>query len=139
MTLKQITTAKPPQDDEHLIINGQPMTQIKVMVQIKEIIKKKSWVEYTINDYTATLRAKQWRDEKENSSKQYFAKDTWVEIIGKIVHFDGICTISIHSIRIVDDFNLITQHGLQVLCQYLEHTKIGNAKIKALESANSIE
>eukprot|EP01084_Bolivina_argentea_P139721 245778_1 len=60
VTIKQIISAKPPQPDENLIIDGQEISQLIMIAQIEEINIQTSHTTLKVNDYTGSIDVKQW-------------------------------------------------------------------------------
>ena len=127
ITIKQIQTAKPPQEKELLFIDGIGISQICLFAQIISINKKLTYTEFQVNDLTGSLLIKRWDRENEQKGNEndndYLLINQWVKIYGKINHYNGVCSVNAFTIVPLIDFNELTTFGLEVIYQHLENTK----------------
>ena len=68
ITIKQIKTAKPPQQEENLTIDGVEISQVSMIAQIVSIDIQTSHTTLKINDFTGTLDAKKWTNDNQPQS-----------------------------------------------------------------------
>ena len=131
ITIKQIINAKPPQKEEFLKIDGVPITQVLMFAEIVSIDDQITHTSFKVNDYTGSLIAKKWKNQEEEKEKEQqplenkspkLSKGTWVKIVGRINHYNGICTINVIEIMPVEDFNELTHHCLEIIYHHLENT-----------------
>jgi len=131
VTIKQIKTAKPPQPDENLVIDGVEVTQLCMIAQIQSIDVQSSHTTLTISDLTGTLEAKQWTNSEDPQSMKQtveLIEGRWIRIFGKINHFNGRCSINVFEIFPIIDYNEVTHHFLECICSHLTNSTGYNAQ-----------
>eukprot|EP01083_Nonionella_stella_P053588 141709_1 len=89
-----------------------------MIAMIQALDVQSSHTTLTINDYTASIEAKQWNNEQ-GQQQQEFNQGTWVRINGRINHYNGRCSINVFSIDPIKDFNEITHHFLECIYSHL--------------------
>jgi len=140
ITIKQIQTAKPPQPNEHLKIDGIEISQVMMIAQIVSINANSSQIALKVNDLSGSLEVTQWTnnadDEKKNADDEkknanvnmkveeitHLVPGRWVKITGRINHFNGRCSVNAFEIDPIIDFNEITYHFLECIHQHLQNT-----------------
>jgi len=124
ITIKQIITAPPPQPEENLRVDGQEISQLVMIAQIESMDIQSSHTTLKINDYTATIDAKQWHnDDQQQPEQNNLCEGRWVRINGRIHHFGGRCSINVFNVIPITDFNEITHHFMEVIYAHLVNTQ----------------
>lgn len=124
ITIKQIITAPPPQPEENLKVDGQEISQLVLIAQIESMDIQSSHTTLKINDYTASIDAKQWHnDDQQQPDSDKLSEGRWVRINGRINHFGGRCSINVFNVIPITDFNEITHHFLEVIYAHLVNTQ----------------
>jgi len=118
ITIKQIITAPPPQPEENLMVDGVEISQICMVAMVESVDVQSSHTTLTLNDYTASIEAKQWSNDQ-LSQQQQFNEGSWVRVNGRINHFNGKCSINVFNIEAIKDFNQITHHFLECIYSHL--------------------
>lgn len=124
LTIKQIQTAKPPQENENLYIDGVEVSQIYLCAQIISINKKLGYTEFQVNDYSGTLIIKKWNNDDNEQKVNEFEcfLNKWVKIYGKVHPYKGYCSINAFEILPITNFDELTYYGLEVIYQHLHNT-----------------
>lgn len=105
------------------IVNGRPLTSVKVVGRIQEVETKAAYTNILVDDSTGTIAVKQWIDDgKEGAAPQYMEND-YVSVWGKVSVFQGTTQLNAYSIRKVKSFNEISHHLISVAHAYLTNKK----------------
>lgn len=107
--------------------DGRDTNQVEIIGKISGIDPQSTHTQYTIDDRNAKINCKLWANSNEDikeSDDSTLRVGNLVKVIGKINDFRGIRTINIHSITKITDFNIVTQHGLEVILAHAMNTII---------------
>ena len=141
ITIKQIMSAKPPANEEHLMIDGEPVTNVEMMAIIKSIEFNASSLTLIVNDLTGgDLKVKRWaisNDEFKNNNYDDLEVGKWIRILGRMKHFNGICSVDAFFIEAIklDKFDTLTHHLLSIIYQHeLKQKRLTDIKKARLEN-----
>ncbi|KAK4227857.1 replication factor A protein 2 [Podospora fimiseda] len=120
VTIKQLLDCKPGYNDSDLQLDGQPITQVTFVGQIRSINPQVTNITYKVDDGTGMIDVKKWIDpEKAGDNESKFVLDTYVRVLGRIQSFNGKLHIGAHHVRAIDDFNEVNYHLLEATYVHL--------------------
>ncbi|GAV52840.1 hypothetical protein ZYGR_0AI01220 [Zygosaccharomyces rouxii] len=140
VTIKQILEAKQQVQDGPFVIHNQELHHVSFVGVVRNITDKTSNVELTIEDGTAQIDVRKWSDdtsdmkmsqegsgEKDSSqvAQQYHIGE-YVKVYGALKEFGGKSNVQYAVIKIVDSFNDVIMHHLEVIKCFA----IANGKLK---------
>jgi len=124
VTVRQLLDCKPGYNDSDLHLDGQPITQVTFVGQVRSLNPQTTNITYKVDDGTGTIDVKKWIDpEKAGDSESKFGLDTYVRVFGRIQSFNGKLHIGAHHMRAIDDFNEVNYHLLEATYVHLCFTK----------------
>ncbi|KAK1759375.1 replication factor A protein 2 [Echria macrotheca] len=128
VTIKQILDASEDYPGADLKIDGQGITQLTLVGQVRAVQPQATNVTYKIDDGTGFIDVKKWVDAERaaaaaDSDSEHFAPDTYVRVFGRLTTFSGRRHIGAHFIRAIDDFNEVNYHLLEATYVHLVTTR----------------
>ncbi|KAK8216439.1 replication factor A2 [Phyllosticta capitalensis] len=126
LTIKQINDAHNIHESE-FSVDGQEVSQITFVGQIRNISKQSTNITYKFDDGTGTVEVKQWVDsEAENpldSSDNKLTENAYARVFGKLRIYGTKRHVGGHIVRPVTDYNEISYHLLEATAVHLFFTK----------------
>eukprot|EP00485_Elphidium_margaritaceum_P009810 CAMPEP_0202693720 /NCGR_PEP_ID=MMETSP1385-20130828/7754_1 /ASSEMBLY_ACC=CAM_ASM_000861 /TAXON_ID=933848 /ORGANISM="Elphidium margaritaceum" /LENGTH=335 /DNA_ID=CAMNT_0049349441 /DNA_START=86 /DNA_END=1093 /DNA_ORIENTATION=- len=127
ITIKQITTAPPPQPDANLIVDGVEIAQLVLIAQIVSVDIQTSHTTLLVNDKTGSIEVKKWTSDNDTAPINYakeaeLTEGRWVKVVGRINCYNGKCSVNVYDIIPVTDYNEVTHHFLECLYSHLQNT-----------------
>ncbi|KAK4161280.1 replication factor A protein 2 [Cladorrhinum sp. PSN259] len=120
VTIKQLLDCKAGYNDSELQLDGQPITQVTFVGQVRSVNPQVTNITYKVDDGTGTIDVKKWIDpEKAGDNESKFGLDTYVRVLGRIQSFNGKLHIGAHHMRAIDDFNEVNYHLLEATYVHL--------------------
>ncbi|KAI9732371.1 MAG: replication factor A protein 2 [Cirrosporium novae-zelandiae] len=131
VTIKQVLTAQQSHPDADFRIDGQEITQITFVGQIRNISTQTTNITYRLDDGTGTIDVKQWIDPDTggpqapdpNSGKPALVENAYARVWGRMKAFNNKRHVGAHVIRPLDNYNEIPYHLLEAAYVHLYLTK----------------
>lgn len=130
VTIKQILHAHHPHPDADFKIDGDVVTQLTFVGQIRNISTQTTNITYKVDDGTDIVEVKQWVDSEANqdqmdtdSSKPKLAEDGYCRVWGRLRAFHDKRHVQAHIIRPITDYNEINYHLLEATATHLFFTR----------------
>lgn len=125
VTIKQLLDCKEPYPGAELTLDGQSITQITLVGQVRSVQPQTTNITYRIDDGTGLTDVKKWVDAEKADTEgaNTFAPDTYVRVFGRLTSFNGKRHVGAHFIRAVEDFNEVNYHLLEATYVHLYLTK----------------
>ncbi|KAK0751166.1 hypothetical protein B0T18DRAFT_401930 [Schizothecium vesticola] len=125
VTIKQLLECKEPYPGADLMLDGQSITQITLVGQVRSVQPQTTNITYRIDDGTGLTDVKKWVDAEKADTEgaNTFAPDTYVRVFGRLSSFNGKRHVGAHFIRAVEDFNEVNYHLLEATYVHLYLTK----------------
>jgi len=143
VTIRQILNAQQitPESDDFLL-NGQPLNQVSIVGQIVNVNPLATNLNYQVDDSTGTIDVRIWVDQ-EGMDYAHTVKDQWnqgvyVRIIGSLRSFQGKRSVVALPFILIEDFNELTHHLLEVIHLHLSFAPPTNKSLKREKFAPSI-
>lgn len=124
LTIKQVLESEKNIAEDNWSVDGQVIYQVKLVATIVSKEEHTTNVNYVVNDGTAGIECKKWIDGQgapEDSSR--LVEGRLVHIFGQLREHDEKKTILILNISVVEDWNELTHHLLEVTLNHLQNTK----------------
>lgn len=126
VTIKQILHANHPHPDAEFKIDGDIVTQLTFVGQIRNISTQATNVTYKVDDGTDIIEVKQWIDSEVNqdqmdtdSGKPKLIEDGYCRVWGRLRAFHDKRHVQAHIIRPISDYNEINYHLLEATAMHL--------------------
>ncbi|KAL4946799.1 hypothetical protein BDV06DRAFT_181573 [Aspergillus oleicola] len=135
VTIKQILDATQPYPEANYTIDGQDVSSIVFIGQVRNISTQATNVTYKLDDGTGEVEAKMWitpTDEmdttddlgKEGKDKNGVEVNGYAKVFGKLKSLlGGRKVINTHAVRPLTDINELHFHFLEATAVHLFHTK----------------
>jgi replication factor A2 len=115
------------------LTDGRPLHHIRLVGAVRSVETLSTNMAYEIEDGTGLIEVKQWMDDNDCSAIQdekiEAAREAqYVCVIGQVKDYDGKKSVVAHSIRKVQQGDMLTHHLLQVVYsaeRHLKHERIG--------------
>ncbi|KAK5083465.1 Replication factor A protein 2 [Lithohypha guttulata] len=124
-TVKQILRAEHPHPDAEFKIDGDIVTQLTFVGQIRNISTQATNITYKVDDGTDIIEVKQWLDSEANQdqmdmdTKPKLVEDSYCRVWGRLRAFHDKRHIQAHIIRPITDYNEINYHLLEATAMHL--------------------
>ncbi|KAL2023401.1 hypothetical protein VTK56DRAFT_2758 [Thermocarpiscus australiensis] len=126
VTIKQLVDCKEEYPGADLRIDGQAVTQVTLIGQVRSVNPQTTNITYRLDDGTGVVDVKKWVDaERPDDADPKFAPDTYVRVWGRLQSFNGRKHVGAHYIRAIEDFNEVNYHMLEATYVHLCLTKGG--------------
>lgn len=130
VTIKQILQAHHPHPDADFKIDGELVTSITFVGQIRNVSTQTTHITYKIDDGTDIVEVKQWIDNDPNSdqmdtdsAKPKLEEDAYCRVWGRLKAFNDKRHVQAHIIRAITDYNEINYHLLEATALHLFFTR----------------
>ena len=124
LTIKQLIDCEEAYPGADLAIDGQTLTMITIVGQVRAVNPQATNITYRLDDGTGTIDVKKWVDaEKADDTEPKFAPDTYVRVWGRLKTFNGKKHVGAHMVRAIEDFNEVNYHLLEATYVHLFLTK----------------
>jgi len=126
VTIKQLLGATRPHPDTDFKIDGEFITQVTFVGQIRNISKQTTNITYKVDDGTDIIEVKEWKDGDStddhmdtDSTKPKLEEDRYCRVWGRLKEFYEKKTVQAHIIRPITDYNEINYHLLEATAVHL--------------------
>lgn len=125
VTIKQINNAHHPHPDAEFKIDGDVVTQLTFVGQIRNITTQTTNITYKVDDGTDIIEVKQWVDSEANdqmdtdTNKPKLVQDGYCRVWGRLRAFHEKRNVQAHIIRPITDYNEINYHLLEATAMHL--------------------
>ncbi|KAG9259102.1 uncharacterized protein F5Z01DRAFT_669833 [Emericellopsis atlantica] len=125
VTVKQILEADEAYSGADFKIDGQTVTQITAVGQVRSINPQPTNITIRIDDGTGTVEVKKFIDvdKQHEATNPGFEVDQHVRVFGRLKSFSGKRYVSAHLIRLITDPNEVNYHMLEATYVHLYFTK----------------
>ncbi|KAK4146761.1 uncharacterized protein C8A04DRAFT_25329 [Dichotomopilus funicola] len=123
LTVKQIVDIKDRYPGGEIVIDGQAVTQLTLVGQVRSVNSQNTHILYHIDDGTGMMDIKRWVELSNQDNITRFAPDTYVRIYGNIQTYEGKRLVTAHYMRAIEDFNEVNYHLLEATYVHLSLTK----------------
>ncbi|KFX97159.1 hypothetical protein V490_02937 [Pseudogymnoascus sp. VKM F-3557] len=115
VTIKQIIDAQQPHPDAEFKVDGQEMTQITFVGQVRAISVQATNQTFKLDDGTGLIEVKVWLDVDAGPSPTISSikENTYVRVLGRLKAFNNKKHVAAHVVRPITDFNEINAHLLE--------------------------
>jgi replication factor A2 len=138
VTIKQLQDAigKAESGNNALLIDGHEIQNITFVGTILSLDEQQSHVTYLVDDGSGQMSVKKWHssdggdiaNQIEQERRASLRENLYVRVYGHVTMYQGTRTLVASSISLVQDFNEITHHLLEVMKQHSYHTQMsGNS------------
>ena len=129
VTIKQILHANHPHPDAEFKIDGDIVTQLTFVGQIRNISTQATNITYKIDDGTDIIEVKQWIDSESGQDpmdtdigKPKLEEERYCRVWGRLRAFHDKRHVQAHIIRPITDYNEINYHLLEATAMHLFFT-----------------
>ena len=129
VTIKQILDAQQPHPDADFKVDGDAISQITFVGQIRTISTQTTNITYKVDDGTGVVEVKQWidsdtaQDSMDIDSKSKLQEETYCRVWGRLKAFSNKKHVGAHVIRPISDYNEINYHMLEATAVHLFFTR----------------
>jgi len=129
LTIRQLYNAKQSHPDDVFRIDNKELNQITFVGQIVSVRVESMNVELEVDDGTSKISVGIWLDAQQDSSDYLAEKQAawregvYVRVIGNLRSFNNQRSVGAFRIQLVEDFNEITYHFLEVIQVHLHNTR----------------
>ena len=116
--------AEHPHPDADFKVDGDVVTQVTFVGQVRNISKQATNITYKVDDGTDLIEVKQWIDNEADdmdmdSSKPKLQEDGYCRVWGRVRAFHDKRHVQAHIIRPIEDYNEINYHLLEATAMHL--------------------
>ncbi|KAK3400105.1 hypothetical protein B0T20DRAFT_407846 [Sordaria brevicollis] len=122
VTIKQLLDFQENFPGAEPAIDGQPLSQVTFVGQVRDVKQQATNITYTIDDGTAEIDVKKWID-SEADGNVVIAPDAFVRVWGRLKAVGSKKHLSAQFIRQIEDYNEVSYHMLEVVYVHLYFTK----------------
>ena len=132
VTVKQALDALQPHPDADFKIDGDNISQITFVGQIRSIATQTTNITYKVDDGTGIIEVKQWVDGEQanqdemdtfDPAKPKLEENGYCRVWGRMKAFNGKRHVGAHVIRPISDFNEVNYHLLEATAIHLYFTR----------------
>ncbi|KAK5044771.1 hypothetical protein LTR84_010427 [Exophiala bonariae] len=132
LTIKQVLEAQLPHPDADFKVDGESISQITFVGQIRNINVQPSKITYKIDDGTGLIEVMSWTDAEANqdkmdveseSTKPKLIEEAYCRVWGRLKEFNNKRHVGAHIIRPIVDYNEINYHLLEATAVHLFFTR----------------
>ena len=130
ITLKQLRQVKAdPNDENLLLLDGQPLSVVKVIGLIMSMSHHSTYINMQVNDGTGQtdvrlfVHGQEDQGQGEEGPHAALVEGTYVRIVGNVREFQEQKNISGFSAQPVTDMNQLTHHFLNCIYMHLQRTR----------------
>jgi len=130
MTIKQIYSSQQPVPDGPFKLNGKDLDYITLIGKIQKVQSLSTNTIYTIEDGTGSIDVRIWIDTSENDieaqKRSLWSEGAYIRVIGTTRVYHDKRSIMGFNIHLIEDFNEVTAHFLDIIKVNLEDGKKNN-------------
>ena len=130
VTIKQILDASQPHPDADFKIDGEAISQITFVGQVRSIQQQTTNITYKLDDGTGIVEVKQWIDSDANTDDKMDVdgskkpvEDGYCRVWGRLKAFNNKRHVGAHVIRPIGDYNEVNYHLLEATAVHLFFTR----------------
>ncbi|KAF6833475.1 hypothetical protein CPLU01_05513 [Colletotrichum plurivorum] len=124
VTIKQIIDAEEAYPGADFRIDGNAVTQVTFVAQIRQISPQPTNITLKLDDGTGLIEVKKWVDtDKKDDADSNLEIEGHVRVWGRLKSFNGKRHVGAHFIRPVTDFNEVNYHLLEATYVHLYFTQ----------------
>jgi len=126
VTIKQIYNAQATISDGPFKLNGKNLDHISVIGKIIKSQTTSIYTAYTIEDGTGSIDVRIWIDTNDNDMelrRSQYGENVYIRVIGSVRNFNNKRSVMAFHIHLIEDYNEITSHFLEVIKINLEGLK----------------
>ncbi|ORX46402.1 replication protein A, subunit RPA32 [Piromyces finnis] len=125
ITIKQIYNAERPVPDGSFKINGKDLDHISIIGKIQNVQSLSTNTIYTIEDGTGSIDVRIWIDTNDNEAQKrsLWSEGAYVRVIGSARVYHEKRSVMAFHIHLIEDFNEVTAHFLEVIKINLEERR----------------
>ncbi|KAF3033939.1 replication factor A protein 2 [Didymella keratinophila] len=127
VTIKQILDAQPDAGNDTFRIDGNPVSQLTFVGQIRNISTQTTNTTYRLDDGTGSIEVKQWVDsdtvDQNDPIKAKLVEGSYCRAWGKLKSFNDRRSVGAQIIRPVEDMNEVSYHLLEATYIHLQLTR----------------
>ena len=123
VSIKMINTSG--RDQGNIQIDNTNPEMVRIFGTIESMEQLATSVEYTINDGTGKIQAKKWKEQKEQGDPTEIpcVEGSFVEMVGNLKEFNESLSLQVFAVNIVEDWNALTHHLLDIILTHNFNTK----------------
>lgn len=122
VTIAQILAADQSTPDDPFYINGKDVVNVKLVGHISSRQDQSTNITFQLRDCTGEIEIKYWVDadeiEHDSEMRESWTEGKYVRIVGTLKAFRDKRNVMAYNIRLVEDFNEVTHHFLEVVQFY---------------------
>ena len=125
VTIKQILDADEAYAGSDFKIDGQAVTQVTFIAQVRSITPNPTNITFKMHDSSGEIEVKKWvdLDKQDEASRLGFEIDSHVRVWGHVKSFSNKRSVNAYVLRKVQDFNEVHYHELEAAYVHLYFTK----------------
>lgn len=127
VTVKQLVQNISATDDDSFTVDGIELSNVTVVGKITKVQNTATHMSLNVHDGTGEVEIMQWNssDDVDYSAgnRGELQRNVYVRVYGHVRSFEKKKNIHAYKIRVIQDFNEVTYHFLQVIFQHLHLTK----------------
>ncbi|KAI9229566.1 MAG: hypothetical protein DHS80DRAFT_29688 [Piptocephalis tieghemiana] len=127
LTIKQLQDAVQPQADLPFRVDNHDLSNVSIIGVVRNENSYSMYISYTLEDGTGSIDVQLWgpNDDPENQTQNHptVVVGTYVRVIGNLRATGNKRSIRAHTIRPINDPNLITQHFLKCIFIHLHFSR----------------
>lgn len=122
ISIKQFLSAS--FENDNFIIDNSELQVAKIVGFVESIEQHSTNLVYKINDGSGTVDCKFWTSKSTSATPNLnIRENTYVKIVGAPRNFDSRRELLIYDVRVVTDFNEVTNHLLDIILTHCQSTK----------------
>ena len=134
----QKSAARKQSHGDEFVINGQAVTQVKILGQVQEVKETQTVSTYTINDSSGALvEVKRWVNAgdgvREQNARAEVREGMYCWVVGNLRSFSDTPHVSSYVIVPIKSMNEITRHLLEVVYVHLAMTRGPDADTSSMQ------
>ncbi|CAG8605684.1 5536_t:CDS:2 [Ambispora leptoticha] len=111
VTIKQILSIEPK---EPLQLDGHDISSVTFVATVRSVNEQTNYINYIMEDGTGSIEVKSFFNDDSNEKKFETRANTYVRVLG-IVKLSQRIVVNPFSIRLINDYNEISYHFLEVI------------------------
>lgn len=140
-TVKQLLSAEQDVSNDTYKVDNAELHVVRIMGTVEIVDEHATNVNYRVNDGTGAIECKYWmeKDSAASTGKQELCNPySFVRVEGSLRVYEGKKHIFVYNIKVVDDFDEMTHHFLDVILTHNVHTRgpIPGSKAASATSAS---
>eukprot|EP00199_Chlamydomonas_sp_CCMP681_P007118 CAMPEP_0119104068 /NCGR_PEP_ID=MMETSP1180-20130426/2380_1 /TAXON_ID=3052 ORGANISM="Chlamydomonas cf sp, Strain CCMP681" /NCGR_SAMPLE_ID=MMETSP1180 /ASSEMBLY_ACC=CAM_ASM_000741 /LENGTH=298 /DNA_ID=CAMNT_0007088737 /DNA_START=90 /DNA_END=986 /DNA_ORIENTATION=- len=129
VTIRQLYKDASIADDDNFMVDGHAVTNVLVVGKIMEVHETAVIIRYKVHDGTSSMDMQMYTQDDDPLAAQRkleLVRDRYVRVFGTMRRQpNGQLGMNVYSMKVVEDFNEVVYHNLQVIFQHLHLTRGG--------------